>query len=190
LTTWALCALTAGGVRGAPVAAAERGATASKRPVDFNREVRPILARNCFACHGQDEAKRARGLRLDRRESATSPLKSGETAIVPGDPDSSELILRVTEEDETLRMPPRKAGNRLSPPEVLVLRRWIEQGAGYARHWAWAAPDSSSLPSVRDRSWPRNAIDSWILARLEQEGHRPSPEADRYTLLRRLSLDL
>ena len=78
--------------------------------VDFNREVRPILAKNCFACHGQDEAKRAKGLRLDRREAAVKPLKSGETAIVPGDPDSSELILRVTEEDETLRMPPRKSG--------------------------------------------------------------------------------
>ena len=80
------------------------------RKVDFNREVRPILAKNCFACHGQDEAKRAKGLRLDRREAAIKPLKSGEAAIVPGDPDSSELIVRVTEEDETLRMPPRKSG--------------------------------------------------------------------------------
>ena len=91
------------------------------RKVDFNREVRPILAKNCFACHGQDEAKRAKGLRLDRRDAAVKPLKSGETAIVPGDPDSSELILRVTEEDETLRMPPRKSGSRLTPAEVDVL---------------------------------------------------------------------
>ena len=90
------------------------------RKVDFNREVRPILAKNCFACHGQDEAKRAKGLRLDRREAAVKPLKSGETAIVPGDPDSSELIVRITEEDETLRMPPKKHGNRLTPAEVDV----------------------------------------------------------------------
>ena len=110
------------------VSAAEPGASASKPKVDFNREVRPILAKNCFACHGQDEAKRAKGLRLDVRESAIKPLKSGEAAIVPGDPDSSELIARLTEEDETLRMPPKKTGNRLAPAEVDILRRWIEQG--------------------------------------------------------------
>ena len=160
------------------------------RTVDFNRDVRPILAKNCFACHGQDEAKRAKGLRLDRREAAVKPLKSGETAIVPGDPDSSELILRITEEDETLRMPPRKTGNRLTPAEVEVLKRWIEQGAEYAPHWALIAPKALPLPEVRDKAWPRNGIDFWILARLEKEGLKPSPEADRYTLLRRVSLDL
>ena len=132
---------------------AGRGAPGSPtaRKVDFNREVRPILAKNCFACHGQDEAKRAKGLRLDRRESAVKPLKSGETAIVPGDPESSELILRITEEDETLRMPPKKTGNRLTPAEVDVLRRWIEQGAEYAPHWALIAPKALPLPEVRDK---------------------------------------
>ena len=144
--------------------AAEPGASTAGRKVDFNREVRPILAKNCFACHGQDEAKRAKGLRLDVRESAIKPLKSGETAIVPGDPDSSELIARITEEDETLRMPPRKTGNRLTPAEVDVLRRWIEQGAEYARHWALIPPESLPLPKVRDTAWPRNGIDFWILA--------------------------
>ena len=172
--------------------AAEPEATPSKRKVDFNREVRPILAKNCFACHGQDEVqvKRANGLRLDRRESATKPLKSGETAIVPGDPDSSALILRVTEEDETMRMPPRKAGQRLSPAEVDVLQRWIAQGAPYAQHWALVPPEALPLPKVESTAWPRNGIDFWILDRLEQEGLKPSPEADRYTLLRRVSLDL
>ena len=160
------------------------------RRVDFNREVRPILAKNCFACHGQDEAKRAKGLRLDRRESAVKPLKSGETAIVPGDPDSSELILRITEEDETLRMPPRKSGNRLTPAEVDVLTRWIGEGAEYAPHWALIAPKALPLPDVNDKAWPRNGIDFWILSRLETEGLKPSPEADRYALLRRVSLDL
>ena len=83
------------------------------RPVDFAREVRPVLSKNCFACHGAGEAKRAKGLRLDQREVAVKPLKSGETAIVPGDPESSNLVARISEEDDTLRMPPRKAGNRL-----------------------------------------------------------------------------
>jgi hypothetical protein len=188
---WALAPMVCG-LLAAPglVSAGEPGASASKRKVDFNREVRPILAKNCFACHGQDEAKRAKGLRLDVRESAIKPLKSGEAAIVPGDPDSSELVARLIEEDETLRMPPRKTGNRLAPAEVDVLRRWIEQGAGYARHWALIPPESLPLPAVRDRSWPRNGIDHWILSRLEREGLKSSPEADGYTLLRRASLDI
>jgi hypothetical protein len=173
-----------------PAGAAEPGAFAASPKVDFNREVRPILAKNCFACHGQDEAKRAKGLRLDLRESAVKPLKNGDVAIVPGDPDSGELIARLIEEDETLRMPPKKTGNRLTPAEVETLRRWVEQGAAYARHWALIPPESLHLPEVRDTSWPRNGIDSWILHRLEQAGLKPSPEADRYTLLRRVSLDL
>jgi hypothetical protein len=170
--------------------AAEPGSPKT-RTVDFNREVRPILAKNCLACHGQDEAKReANGLRLDQRESAVKPLKSGETAIVPGDADSSALFLRVTEEDDTLRMPPRKAGNRITPSEVEILRGWIEQGANYAPHWSLVAPRSIPYPSVRNNAWPRNGIDMWILARLEAAGLSASPEADRASLLRRVSLDL
>ena len=148
------------------------------------------MARNCFACHGQDEAKRAKGLRLDRRESAVKPLKNGETAIVPGDPGSSELIVRITDPDDTMRMPPRKAGNRLTQAEVDVLDRWIKQGAEYSPHWAFLAPKAQPIPRVADRSWPRNGIDFWILDRLEKEGLKPSPEASRAVLLRRLSLDL
>ena len=91
-----------------PCLAAE--ASPAAKPVDFNREVRPILSKNCFACHGSDEAKRAKGLRLDVRDLAIKPLKSGETAVVPGDPDSSSLVFRITEEDETLRMPPEEGG--------------------------------------------------------------------------------
>jgi len=169
--------------------AAELGALAARK-VDFNREVRPVLAKNCFPCHGQDEAKRAKGLRLDRRDSAVKPLEDGETAIVPGDAESSELVVKITEEDETLRMPPRKTGNRLAPAEIELLRRWIEQGAEYAAHWALIAPQALPLPEVRHKAWTRNGIDFWILARLEKEGLKPSPEAGRYTLLRRVSLDL
>jgi len=160
------------------------------RPVDFNREVRPILSKNCFACHGSDEAKRAKGLRLDQREAAVKPLKSGDAAIVPGDPEASNLVARIGEEDDTLRMPPRKAGNRLSPAEVDVLTRWVQQGAKYAEHWALIPPRAETLPKVMNAAWPRNGLDCWILARLEQEGLHPAPEADPYTLLRRVSLDL
>jgi hypothetical protein len=160
------------------------------KPVDYSREVRPILSKSCFPCHGADEAKRAKSLRLDLREMAVKPLKNGETAIVPGDVDSSELIARITEEDDTVRMPPRKAGNRLSPAEVDVLTRWIEQGAEYAEHWALVPPKAKPLPKVADSAWPRNGIDFWILARLQGAGMRPSPEADPDTLLRRASLDL
>jgi hypothetical protein len=160
------------------------------RKIDYNRDVRPILAKNCFPCHGQDEAKRAKGLRLDRRESAMKPLKDGATAIVPSDPESSELVWKITEEDETLRMPPRKTGTRLTPSDIDLLRRWIEQGAEYATHWALIAPQALPLPAVRDTAWPKTGIDFWILARLEREGLQPAPEADRHVVLRRASLDL
>jgi hypothetical protein len=175
---------------GLPLSLAAEPASPKTSKVDYNRDVRPILAKNCFACHGQDEAKRAKGLRLDRRESAVKPLKSGETAVVPGDPESSELIQKITDEDDTLRMPPKKTGNRLTSADIEVLRRWIEQGAEYRSHWALIAPEARPLPQVSDRAWIRNGIDSWILARLEQHGLKPSPEADRYTLLRRASFDL
>ena len=159
----ALCLLMVSLYCGATSMAAEQSSPKA-RTVDFNREVRPILAKNCFACHGQDDARRAKGLRLDQRASAVKPLKSGETAIVPGDAESSALFLRVTEEDDTLRMPPRKAGNRLTSFEIEVLRLWIEQGAHYAPHWALVAPRSESYPAVRNCAWPRNGIDMWILA--------------------------
>jgi Protein of unknown function (DUF1553)/Protein of unknown function (DUF1549)/Planctomycete cytochrome C len=183
-----LCGLQA--VTGSSLAPAAEPGSPKTRKIDFNREVRPLLAKNCFACHGQDEAKRAKGLRLDRRVEALKPLKSGEMAIVPGDPDSSEIIARVTHEDETLRMPPRKSGSRLTAADVDVLTRWISDGAEYAQHWALIAPKYLPIPDVKERSWPRNAIDVWILSRLEIEGLKPSPAAARSTLLRRVSLDL
>ncbi|WP_165227533.1 PSD1 and planctomycete cytochrome C domain-containing protein [Aquisphaera insulae] len=175
-----------------PAAAEDLGTTTAAKPtpVDYNREVRPILSRSCFACHGADEAKRAKGLRLDVREAAVKPPKDGDAAIVPGDPDASDLVARIGEEDETLRMPPKKAGPRLTAAEVDVLKRWIAGGAEYNEHWALVPPKALPLPKVKDGAWARNGIDAWVLARLEAEGLRPSPEADPYTLLRRASLDL
>jgi hypothetical protein len=161
--------------------------------VDFNREVRPILARNCFACHGQDPSHRAADLRLDQRDLAiASRGDDGAVAIVPGDPDSSEMIFRVTAEEDTLRMPPPKSGPGLSADEVEVLTRWIEQGANYAQHWAFVPPVAVAVPEVKtaDGTGTRNPIDAFIRARLEREHLEPAPEADRSILFRRASLDL
>ncbi|MDG3007946.1 PSD1 and planctomycete cytochrome C domain-containing protein [Paludisphaera mucosa] len=158
--------------------------------VDYNREVRPILSKNCLACHGSDASARAAKLRLDVRGEALKPLESGDAAIVPGDVEASVLLERILDADDTLRMPPRKAGPRLAEAEVAILRRWIAQGAEYAEHWALVAPEPAPAPAVSDASWPRDPLDAFILARLDREGMHASTEADRPTLLRRLSLDL
>jgi mono/diheme cytochrome c family protein len=159
-------------------------------PVDFNRDIRPILSKNCFACHGPDGAQRATKLRLDRRESAVQKLKSGVTAIVPGAPAQSELIRRVTAADKADRMPPKETGNHLTRAQIAVLTRWIEQGAPYAEHWAFVPPRHWPLPQVKDRSWPRNGLDYFVLDRLERDGLKPAEPADKFILLRRASLDL
>lgn len=168
-------------------------------PVDFNREIRPLLSGNCLICHGPDEAERAAGLRLDTQEGSREDL-GGFAAIVPGDPDSSALIERLITDDEDLRMPPEGKGRRLTKEEVELIRRWISGGGNYAKHWSYEAPRRPELPAISgidgesvsasDKGWPRNAIDHFILAKLHSMGLRPSPEAGRLTLARRLSLDL
>ncbi len=163
---------------------------ASSRPIDFSREVRPILANYCFQCHGPDDKARKGGLRLDEHESAVKELDSGNRAVVPGKPGESELVARLTTTDEKEVMPPRKFGKTPTAKEIDVLKKWIEQDALYTKHWSYAAPVRHPEPSVSDSSWPINAIDRFILARLDREGLRPSPVADRHTLLRRASLDL
>jgi hypothetical protein len=156
--------------------------------VDFNRDVRPILASRCFKCHGADETHREAELRLDSADDATLD-RGGHAAIVPGDPDASELITRVASNDESLRMPPVDDGPALSVEEIATLRAWIAAGAEYKRHWAFIPPTKSPLPES-DSEWPANEIDKFVLARLECERLQPSPEADRRTLVRRLYLDL
>jgi hypothetical protein len=158
--------------------------------VDFNRDVRPILSRNCFACHGPDAAHREADLRLDVRDVAVAPLPSGNRAIVPGDADASALVQRVGAADDALRMPPPQTGKRLSAAEIATLRRWVAQGAPYAPHWSLVAPVRPPLPSVVQASWCRSPLDRFVLAAMQAQGFAPSPEADRYTLIRRLSLDL
>jgi hypothetical protein len=157
--------------------------------VDFLREVRPILANHCFKCHGQDEAARKAKLRLDVRDVAVQPAKSGVVPIVPGKPDKSELVRRIFVEDDD-QMPPSAAKRALTQEQKEMLKRWIAEGAEYKPHWAFIKPAQQPLSKVRDKAWPRNAIDHFVLARLEREGLKPSPRADKYTLVRRLYFDL
>jgi mono/diheme cytochrome c family protein len=157
---------------------------------DYSTEVRPILANHCFKCHGPDEKGRKGKLRLDDRVSATAPAKSGEVAVVPGKPDASELVKRIFTKDEDELMPPPAAKKELNDKEKDILRRWIAAGADYQPHWAFVVPNQAALPKVADAAWVANPIDQFVLARLEQEKLKPSPAADRATLIRRVSLDL
>jgi hypothetical protein len=164
--------------------------TVAKGQIDFNKDIRPILSENCFACHGPDKNKRKAGLRLDIQEDALSKLESGDFAIVPGDVSKSKLLKLITSTDDDERMPPPKTGKRLSKEQTDLLRRWIELGAKWKPHWAYIPPERPSIPTVKNRHWPRNEIDYFVLARLEKEQLKPSPEADKNTLIRRVTIDL
>ena len=154
--------------------------------VRFSHDVRPILNQNCMPCHGGVRQKN--GVSFLFREEALGTGKSGKRTIVPGRPDESELIARVSSSDPDARMPYH--GPPLSPQQIDVLRRWIKQGAKWEDHWAFVAPKPQALPEVKQSDWPRQPLDRFILARLEKETLSPSPEADRSALLRRVSLDL
>ncbi len=156
---------------------------------NFNQEVRPILSQHCFKCHGPDDGQRMAGLRLDRREGAIALLATKERAITPFKPALSTLVKRVLSNGAD-RMPPAYANKPLSDKEKETLRRWVAAGAEYKPHWAFVAPIQAPLPKVGLASWPRNPIDAFVLARMEKAGLKPSLPADRYTLIRRLSLDL
>jgi hypothetical protein len=167
--------------------ALSNGASAEDGP-DFNRDVRPILASKCFACHGPDEEAREADLRLDMREVAVEAA-----AIVPGDADGSELLRRVESDDEFERMPPPDAGEPLTADERRTLREWIAAGAKYEPHWAFVPPRRPAVPDhagTEFADWPRNPIDAFVMRRLLEAGLEPSPEADRYALARRVHLDL
>jgi len=157
--------------------------------IDFNRDVRPVLSENCFKCHGFDPKQRKGDRRLDTREGALAE-KDGVRAIVPGKLDDSDLSARLHSTDKDEQMPPPKSGKSVTPRQIAILDKWIEQGAAYDVHWAFKKPQQAPLPEVNQATWPRNAIDRFVLARLETEGLKPAPEADKYTLCRRLYLDL
>jgi mono/diheme cytochrome c family protein len=154
--------------------------------ISFNRDIRPILSNRCFKCHGPDLKKG--GLDLQSRDGAVKKLRSGERAVVPGNSADSVLLYRVSSHDKTERMPP--TGDALSAAQVAKLKAWIDQGAKYEEHWAYVKPVRHPLPAVKNKDWPRNGIDHFVLARLEREGLQPAPEADRARLIRRVSLDL
>lgn len=152
----------------------------------YNKDIRPILADNCFPCHGPDSAARKAGLRLDRLADAQA-----HKAIVPGDPLASEALRRIRlPESDALTMPPAAGHKRLTPEQVALLTRWIAQGAQYEQHWSYLPPKNHPVPKVKNAAWVKNPIDAFILARLEEKGLTPAPEADRRTLARRLALDL
>jgi hypothetical protein len=158
--------------------------------IRFDQHVRPILSNHCWNCHGPDEAGRKASLRLDQSDSATQAAESGSTAVVPGQPDHSELIVRISSDDSQLRMPPDAVGKPLTEHQKQILRRWIEQGGQFESHWAFTTPRRPDVPRQVGNNWPRNDIDHFVLQQLQQEHLSPSPEAEPAAWLRRVTLDL
>jgi hypothetical protein len=160
--------------------------------VEFNRDIRPILAGDCYTCHGPDSSQRKADLRLDTKDGLFTAIKDIHP-VVPGHPDQSELFRRITADNPDDRMPEPKSNKRLSPRQIALIKKWIEQGAEWEGHWAFTPPkrpDVPKLESAEARNWARNPIDSFVLAHLTSEGLKPSPEADKTTLIRRVTLDL
>jgi hypothetical protein len=176
------------------VAFASRAAPPQDEPLPevvlFNRDIRPLLSDACFHCHGPDKARRKGSLRLDRPEDAYAD-RGGYRLLVPGEPGKSELLRRLTAEEPAERMPPAASGRKVTPRQIALVRRWIEQGARWQQHWAFLPPERPAPPAIRNPQFAiRNPIDRFILARLEKEGLSPAPETDKVTLIRRVSLDL
>ena len=156
--------------------------------VRFSYDVRPILSKHCIACHGPDEGDRKAGLRLDTLAGATEDL-GGYSAVVPGDVKQSEMIFRITSKDPDEQMPPPEHGETLKPGEIEILRKWIASGAAYERHWSFSKPVRPEVPSAGGR-WSISPIDHFVAAEWEGRGLKPSPDASRAALIRRVSLDL
>jgi hypothetical protein len=174
-----------------PVMAAEAvSPTPAAAPIDFNRDIRPLLSDRCFSCHGPDAAKRQGGLRLDEPAGASLVLDSGSRGIVPGDAAASAVLSRIESTDPDLVMPPPHVGKPVTAAEAELLGRWIADGAAYRGHWAFERVERPGVPQTRDLQWPLTPIDNFILARLEAEGMSPNGEAPREVLARRVSLDL
>ena len=156
--------------------------------LDFNQSIRPLL-NSCLTCHGPDEEERAAGLRLDTQTGSREDL-GGYAAIKPGDPSASELIERLVTDDADMHMPPPGKGRQLTKDEIDLLRQWIREGANYDVHWSYKLPVRPELPATKMTAWSKNAIDHFTLAKMEAAGLKPSPEADRLTLARRVAIDL
>ena len=163
--------------------------SAAEAKIEFNRDIRPVLSEHCFTCHGPDSEKRKANLRLDQQAGAFAE-RGGRRVITPGKPEVSSLFLRVSTTDTKRIMPPLQSNKKLTATEIENIRKWIEQGASWQEHWAFVAPQETAISPVKNGSWPRNAMDHFILDRLEKEGLQPSPEASREVLIRRLFLNL
>lgn len=161
--------------------------------ISYNFQVRPILSDKCYACHGPDANKREAGLRLDIQEEAYKALEDDPEAhaIVPGEPDFSELFLRVSSTDTSMRMPPVSSNvPPLTQGEIAILKKWIQEGAKYEPHWAFVPPRKADLPKVKNKNWPKNEIDYFVLNKMEEQGLSPNEESDKERLLRRIALDI
>src|SRR5262249_14541225 len=157
--------------------------------VSYLREVRPILAQHCFQCHGPDEAARKAKLRLDLKEHALA-LRKGQPIFAPGNLQGSLAWERLTNNDDSQRMPPKGKAEPLTAKQIATLKAWIEQGAKWEDHWSLLAPTKPSLPKVSNQAWVRDPLDAFVLARLDKEQLKPEPEANRAAWLRRASFDL
>jgi hypothetical protein len=168
------------------------GSASSQQHLDFNQDVQPILASNCFSCHGPDPEMRKANLRLDLEESAFKKRPGKPDAIVPGHPEKSELIRRIESKDPHYLMPQTSLGEAkpMKPQEIAILKQWVAEGAHYRPHWAFEKPARAAVPQVKAAGWAQDPIDGFVLSRLTQEGLHPSPEADKRTLIRRVTLDL
>ena len=169
--------------------AAAAPAEPAVKPVDFDREIRPILSDNCFACHGPDDKQRMAKLRLDTKDGIFAD-RGGYQVLTPGKAADSKLYQRISAPDKAKRMPPPYADRTLNDKQIELIRRWVDEGAKWETHWAYVPPKRPDLPEVKQKAWPRNPIDNFILARIESDGLKPSPEADKTTLLRRVTFDL
>jgi hypothetical protein len=166
------------------------GSVGAKK-LSFNQTIQPILSENCYACHGPDPGARKAGLRLDRTEFAFASHEKYGPAILPGRPDKSPLVQRIESTDSKERMPPPEAHRTLKPQEIALLREWVKEGAPYEEHWSFIVPTRPAIPTANNNlHWARNPVDSFILSRMEKEGLKPSEEADRSTLIRRVTYDL
>lgn len=166
------------------------GPAGADQPISFNRDIRPILANHCLSCHGPDSAARRADLRLDQRDSAVGAAQSGHAAILPGNAEGSELVVRIHSTDAAVVMPPPETGKALTDQQKQLLARWIREGAQYQPHWSLVPPQAVQVPTLVDDQWSRTEIDRFILARLKSEGLQPSAPLAAHRLLRRLSLDL
>lgn len=189
----ATAALLLGSMAGCHTTQSDISRNGTGKHLDFNEDVQPVLASHCFSCHGPDPQMRKGGLRLDLAEYALKKRDGHPDAIVPGHPENSEIIKRIESHDKHYLMPqnPQGQASPMKPEEIAILKEWVKEGAVYRPHWAFEKPVRPIVPQPADNAhWIKNPIDAFLLARMQKEGLHPSPEADKETLIRRVTLDL